>query len=267
MPATVDSCVVYERDGATAQIILNRPRKKNAINNAMLGDIEAAIGQGLSDDAVRSIVLVGAGECFTSGRDIKEFSENAALHDGSLEHVQQAFMRVLSALCDAPKPTIAAVKGFALGGGQALSLACDFVVAERGAKFGNVEMAYGFPAAMNIALLARHLGRRMGLEIALTGQTYSAERYFDLGLVNRLAEPGQLEAATTAFAELLNQHPPWAVARTKATFRVAEESTMQVSFHIGSQLNQLLMLSSQQEPVHSADQSSKAAVKDSIAGK
>ena len=87
------------------------------------------------------------------------------------------FPRVLTQLIEFPKPTIASVRGYARAGGQALMFACDFVVAERSCTSGNPEMRVGFPAALNTVLLARHLGRRKALEIAISGATFSAEHY------------------------------------------------------------------------------------------
>ncbi|MCB1742393.1 MAG: enoyl-CoA hydratase/isomerase family protein [Gammaproteobacteria bacterium] len=258
--------VMVEQRGATAWIVLNRAEKKNALSDAMLDELLGALHAAVDDAQVRSIVLKGAGGCFSAGRDIKEFGAERKLQDQSLDAGQAGFLQVLSLLSDAPKPTIAAVHGIALGGGQAISLACDFVVAERGARFGNVEMLYGFPAAMNIALLARHLGRRMGLEIAMSGQTYEAERYQQIGLVNRLADPGELEQETEKFAALFNERTPWSVARTKSTFRLAEDMSLQAGLHTGNQLNQLLMLASQTNPVHSGGEAAKAAVKQSEPG-
>ena len=253
--------VLVQRQGATQRIVFNRADKKNAINDAMLDTLGLALQAAIDDPDIRSIVLSGAGDCFSAGRDIKEFGAHRTLQDQSLDQGQAGFLRVLTLLGEAPKPTIAAVHGMALGGGQALSLACDFVVAERGAVFGNVEMIYGFPAAMNIALLARHLGRRMGLEIAMSGETYSAERFHQLGLVNRLAEAGELDSETEAFAQMLNQREPWAVARTKQSFRLAEDMSLQAGLHTGNQLNQLLMLASQSTPLHAGGVQLKAALK------
>ena len=184
--------VVVTRMGATARLLINRPAKKNALSNQVLAELNRATEAAIADPTIASIVISGAGPCFSAGRDTKEFTGAACLQDQSLDRDQAGFLRVLQTLMDAPKPTIAAVHGFAFGGGQAITLACDFVIAERGAYFGNVEMAYGFPAAMNTVLLARHLGRRLGLEIAITGDRYPAERFFEIGLVNRLAEPGKL---------------------------------------------------------------------------
>jgi enoyl-CoA hydratase/carnithine racemase len=256
--------LLVARQGYTARIILNRPEKKNALNNAMLHQLAISLREAVADEAIRSIVLTGQGSCFSSGRDIKEFGTTVALEDASLDRATEAFLQTLTLLLEAPKPTIAAVKGFALGGGQALTLACDFVVAERGAQFGNVEMAYGFPAAMNIVLLCRHLGRRLGLEIAMTGQLYSAERYWEMGLINRLVDAGSLEPATQDFVELLNAREPWAVRRTKEAFRMAEDTTVQGSLYLGNQLNQLLRLASQSRAVHSQSSAVKEALKATI---
>lgn len=247
------SDVLVEHNGATRTVILNRAAKRNALTTPMLAAVDAALADAERDKSVHTIVIRGNGACFSAGRDTKEFDTPGELRDGTLAERQNTFMSVLSRLADGPKPTIAAVHGYAFGAGQALTLACDFVVAERDARFGNPEMVYGFPAAMNLALLARHLGRRMGLEIAITGAPYSAERYFDLGLVNRLADAGELEAECEAFTDQLNALAPWAVTRTKLTFRHAEETDAKGGLHLGNELNQLLMLASNTGSVHSGD--------------
>jgi len=247
----------HQADGI-AWITLDRAEKKNALSNSLLDQLNAVLADAIASESVRVIVLSGAGSCFCAGRDTSEFGRDAALQDSSLEVNQAGFLSALSTLSDCAKPTIAMVRGFAFGGGQAMTLACDFVVAERDARFGNVEMAHGFPAAMNIALLAKHLGRRIGLEIAVSGDVYSAERYYELGLVNRLAEPGTLQETTATFATMLAARAPWAVSRTKTSFRVAEDLTLASGLHMGGQLNQLLMLMSQTQPVHTgADKAKK----------
>jgi enoyl-CoA hydratase/carnithine racemase len=259
-----DTPVLVVREGHTTRIVLNRPDKKNALNDALLQRLLGALREAVAQDDVRSIVLTGQGDCFSSGRDIREFGADVALEDASLDRATEAFVQTLSLLIEAPKPTVAAVRGFALGGGQALTLACDFVVAERGARFGNVEMAYGFPAAMNIVLLSQHLGRRLGLEIAMSGELYTAERYRELGLINRLADPGALDRVTGEFVEMLNSRAPWAVRRTKETFRTVEHLAAAEGLHVGNQLNQLLRLASQMHTVHSQDSGVKAALKSAM---
>ncbi len=226
-------------EGQTARLIFNRPEKKNAIDMDTLHRLNASIREALADDRIRSIVLAGMGGFFSSGRDISEIGGSGA-KGNPMDNQKGPFLETFHLLLESHKPTIAAVKGFALGGGQAISLACDFVVAERGAKFGNVEMSYGFPAAMNLVLLQWHLGRRLGLEIALTGKLYTAERYYEIGLVNRLAEEGGLEQETDEFVKVFNSLEPWAVHRTKDAFYRSEETTLKSGLYIGDQLNQLL---------------------------
>ncbi|MBL8385140.1 MAG: enoyl-CoA hydratase/isomerase family protein [Burkholderiales bacterium] len=249
----MDAPLLSADDGATRILTLNRPGRRNALDDALLHALRGALAAAFADDAVRTIVLTGAGDGFCSGRDRNDVggpqSAPVQLQDGSLDATVSLFTRTLAMLLDAPKPTVAAVHGFALAGGQALTLACDFVVAERGSRFGNPEMRFGFPAAMNTVLLARHLGRRRALEIALTGASYDAEEYAQLGLVNRLAAPGELAAATAAFVAALNALAPWSVRRTKELFRIAEDATLDGQLHAGDQLNQLLRLNAQTAPL------------------
>lgn len=256
--------VMVEREKHAAILTLNRPAKKNAMSDGLLEQLIAAIGDANSDDDVRAIVVRGAGSCFTSGRDTSQFEDAALLQDMSVDAAVDIFLETLSMLIESPKPTIAAIHGMALGGGQAMSLACDFVVAERDARFGNVEMVYGFPAAMNIALLTRQIGRRRGLEIAMTGDLYTAEQYYGFGLVNRLAEPGALSEATADFVRTLTERMPWAVKRTKSTYRLAEDMPLQGALNFGNQLNQLLRLNGQIAPVHSHDLETKRGLKSDI---
>lgn len=259
--------ILAEQTGHATILTLNRPAKKNAMSDALLAELIAALRDAIDDDSVRAIVIRGAGSCFTSGRDTSQFEDVALLQDMSVDKAVDIFLETLSLLIESPKPTIAAVHGVALGGGQAMSLACDFVVAERTARFGNVEMVYGFPAAMNIALLTRHVGRRIGLEIAMTGDLYGAERYHEFGLVNRLADPGELTRAALDFAKTLTDRAPWAIKRTKSTYRLAEDMALHGALNFGNQLNQLLRLNGQLEPVHSHDAAAKDGLKSRISDK
>ena len=142
MPA--EALVQAVREGATAKLVLNRPAKRNAMSDEMLVLLASELERAIADDAVRTIVVTGAGDCFTSGRDRKDVgtreSAPAALEDMSLERTVELFTDTLRRLLTSPKPTIAAVRGFAFGGGQAMCLACDFLVAERSARFANVEI-------------------------------------------------------------------------------------------------------------------------------
>ncbi|MBK36203.1 MAG: hypothetical protein CME26_11840 [Gemmatimonadetes bacterium] len=263
--------VLVSQQAETAIITLNRPEKRNAVNDEMLLTMIDALNAAIADDDVHSILLSGRGDYFSAGRDIKtrrkdEVGSSPSEDESTnqpVSHKSGPFLRALSLLLDCQKPTVAVVQGFALGGGQALTLACDFLVAERGARFGCVEMAYGFPAGMNIALLTRHLGRRLALEIAMTGELYSAERYWEIGLVNRLAQPGELDTTVSSFVEVLNKLEPWAVQRTKNTLRMAIASGDTTAMYIGDELNQN-MFSSGRGSVHSGSSDVRRNIKDSL---
>jgi len=167
--------VLIRNDDAVRTLTLNQPARRNALSDALLGELAVALRDAQTDPSVRVVVLAGAGPCFSSGRDQRDAGAAGAtrkvlLQDGSLERSVGALTDVLALLVESPQPTVASVHGVALAAGQALTLACDFVVAECGARFGNPEMRFGFPAAMNTVLLARHLGRRKALEIAITGR-------------------------------------------------------------------------------------------------
>ncbi|MGE0315341.1 MAG: enoyl-CoA hydratase/isomerase family protein [Lautropia sp.] len=262
---TSEPLVLAQRDGATMRLVLNRPAKRNAMSDEMLVALNERLDDALADDAVRSIVVTGAGECFTAGRDRKDVgttgSRRVSMLDGSLEATVELFTDTLRRLIASPKPTIAAVRGFAFGGGQAMSLACDFLVAERDARFGNVEITYGFPAALNAVLLMRHLGRRRALEVAMTGEIHDAQRWHAWGLVNRLAEPGELDAALEAFVKPLNDNAAWAVRRTKALMRAVEDVPLADGLTLGGQLNQLLRLDADRSDLYAGAADAKALIR------
>lgn len=259
--------VLELREGATTKLVLNRPDKKNAINDEMLAALNVGLDSALADEAVHTIVISGAGDCFSAGRDREDVgtadSPRVSLKDGSLERSVDLFTDTLRRLITAPKPTISAVRGFAFGAGQAIALACDFLVAERNARFGNVEIAYGFPAALNAVLLMRQLGRRRALEVAMTGEILGAEAWHAWGLINRLAEPGKLDDETVAFAEVLNANAAWAVRRTKSLMLASEDAPLADGMTLGGQLNQLLRL----EAEHSGLYRDVATVRAHIQGK
>jgi enoyl-CoA hydratase len=258
-----DDLVQAHDEGATRVLRLNRPDRRNALSDALLDRLCAALRDARDDPAVRTIVLEGAGTCFSSGRDQADAggTNRAILQDDSLERTVGVFTEALRLLLDSPKPTIAAVHGYAFAGGQALTLACDFVVAERGARFGNPEMRFGFPAAMNTVLLARHLGRRRALEIAVTGGTSLAEDYAAIGLVNRLAEPGALADARREFCATLNALAPWAVRRTKQLFAAVEDVGLHAAIDAGDALNQLLRSNAQLQDVFESPEATRDALR------
>ena len=191
-----------------------------------------------SNPDVRAVVIRGRGNSFSAGRDLKEASE-LPLEQALSQHT--AWTNVFRLLRRLPFPSVAAVEGFAVAGGFTLAMGCDFVIAERSAKFGAMEMSNGFPAAVCTPLLARLAAPRIGLELALFGELVSAERLFSVGLVNQLADGTEgLEAALESYVDRIVALDPSAVQQTLETFRAAETMPLDQALTMGLHLNQLL---------------------------
>lgn len=221
-------------------LTLNRPEKRNALTVPMMDALRNHIRRAGENPEVRCLLPLGSGKSFCAGRDLGALLERSDLEyllhfDGSYTEIFQAMRRI-------PKPVVAGVHGYAVGGGFSLAMGCDFLVAHAGAQFGCLEMKQGFPAAINIALLAHHLGRRKALEIAMTGELVPARSLHSLGLVNLLAEGAEddLPKAAREYALKLAALDPVSVAWTKETFLAVESAHIEDALITGKHLNLLL---------------------------
>ncbi len=190
-------------------ITINRPDQRNAVNGAVSRGIAAALDE-LDADAELSVgVLTGAGKGFCAGMDLKGFVT------GDRPHVEgRGFAGITQRSSD--KPLIAAIEGFAVAGGLEVALACDLIVAARGARLGIPEVKRSLVAAGGALLrLPRALPRTVAMELALTGDPILAERAYELGLVNRLTEPGGAVDAALELAGAIAANGPLALAATK----------------------------------------------------
>jgi enoyl-CoA hydratase len=210
-----DSAVLTERRDRVLLITINRPDQRNAVNAAVAAGMAAALDQ-LDDDAGLSLgVITGAGKGLSSGMDLKAFVTGERPYAGD-----RGFAGIVQR--PATKPLIAAVEGFAVAGGLEIALACDMIVAGRGARLGVPEVKRSLVAAGGALLrLPRNLPRNLAMELALTGDPIDAERAYELGLVNRLTEPGGALQGALDLAETIAANGPLALAATK---RVMVES-------------------------------------------
>ena len=195
------------RDGILI-ITLNRPEAKNAANRALSEGVAAALDRLDGEDDLRVGIITGAGGTFCSGMDLKGFLM------GELPFVAG---RGFAGLTEAPpkKPLIAAVNGYALAGGFEIMLACDLVVANKDAKFGIPEAKRGLAAAAGgLVRLPRQIPPRLAMELALTGDFITADRAYEMGLINRVTEGDALDGAL-ALAASITANGPLAVARSK----------------------------------------------------
>jgi len=202
--------LLLERDGAVAVITVNRPKVLNALNAPTLNELRDALRALASDDAVRVVILTGAGEkSFIAGADINELAVQTPV--GGREHALRG-QHVLTFIENFGKPIIAAINGFALGGGCELAMACSIRLAADTAKLGQPEINLGIiPGYAGTQRLARLVGRGRALEILLTGDMIGADEAFRLGLVNRVVPAAELMGAARALAAKLATKAPVAM--------------------------------------------------------
>src|SRR5215831_9251996 len=211
--------VLFERRGRVAIITVNRPDKLNALNVRTRQEILAALDQAGSDDEIRVVVITGAGEkAFVAGADINEFAGKTALQQREVMKGRRAF----DAMEDFPKPVIAMINGFALGGGCELALACDIRIASSKARLGQPEIKLGIiPGGGGTQRLTRLIGEGKAMELILTGDMIGAEEARQLGLVNHVVAPEELEARTMELANRIAEMSPVALAMAKQAVKNA----------------------------------------------
>jgi enoyl-CoA hydratase len=209
--ATVSTseAVITERRGSVLLITLNRPEVRNAVNAALAAGVAGALEELDGEDGLSVGVLTGAGGFFSAGMDLGAFvkGESAWFGDRGFAGLTQRASR---------KPLIAAIEGFALAGGLEIALACDLIVAARGAKMGIPEVKRSLVAAGGALLrMPRRMPYHVVMELALTGEPLPADRFHELGLVNRLVEPGAAVEAALELAAILARNGPLALIATK----------------------------------------------------
>lgn len=218
--------LLFETDGPVALLTLNRPAKMNAIDSATLHGLREAIAAIAAEEAIRSVVIRGAGErAFSAGADIAEMlalSERGGM--GPYMDLWMAALRDIEAL---PKPVIASIHGYATAGGTELALACDLVVCAEDARFGLAEITIGVIPGSGAALrLTRVMGRHKAKEILMLGDFLSGADAVACGLANRCVPRADLAAATADWAARLAAGPPLALAAAKALVNGAAEQPL-----------------------------------------
>jgi enoyl-CoA hydratase len=191
-------------------VTVNRPDKLNALNDALMAELERAIDEAVRRDDIGAVLLTGAGRAFVAGADITELNGQSAV-DGKArsERGQRTFRKFERS----PKPTLAAVNGFALGGGCELAMACHLRLASDAAKFGQPEVKLAIvPGYGGSQRLPRLIGKGRALELLLTGDMIDAAEAYRLGLVNRVVPAGELMAAARALLTKILAQGPLAVA-------------------------------------------------------
>jgi enoyl-CoA hydratase len=213
--------VRIERDGAVAILTVDRPEKRNALNAAVRRELIAALDELRDDAGVRVLVLTGAGEkAFVAGADIGEFAERTPLE----QRAAMTGRRVFDEIAAYPKPVIAMINGFALGGGCELALACDLRVAADTARLGQPEINLGIiPGGGGTQRLPRVVGTGQAMRLVLTGEIIDAAEALRIGLVDLVHPAAELRARTLELARAMAAKSPVALQMAKSAVRAAAE--------------------------------------------
>jgi enoyl-CoA hydratase len=215
--------ILVERAEAVGIVTLNRPKELNALSTSMVAEIAGALDEFDRDERIRCMIITGAGDkAFAAGADIKEMADRSPID--MLQGGFQAWER----LQRLRKPLIAAVGGYALGGGCELAMHCDLIVASENARFGQPEINLGIiPGAGGTQRLARTLGKFVTMEMVLTGRQFSAQEMAERGLVNHVVPRGEHLSEALTLAREIAARAPIAVRLAKEAVQAAFETSLQ----------------------------------------
>ena len=220
---SADNLVLSERlEGGVAVIRVNRPEVRNALNTPTRAAMSEAFTALHDDETVRAVVLTGAGDHFAAGADLNEF-----IDAGAVEMYRRRSERYWRAIATTPQPVIAAIKGFALGGGLEIAMACDILIAGEGAKLGQPEVRVGIMCgAGGTQRLARSIGKFNAMRMCLTGEPVSAAEAHRMGLVAEVVADADVEDRAIAMARDIAKLPPIAIMHTKDAILQAENMSL-----------------------------------------
>lgn len=231
--------VVAEAEGPLGIVTINRPKVLNALNHQVIEEVVAALEGFDRDPAVRCLILTGSERAFAAGADIGQMAEA-----GPIEVLADDNFARWARLRSLRKPLIAAVSGYALGGGCELALMCDLIVASETAQFGQPEVKLGIiPGAGGTQRWARSVGKVRAMEAVLTGEPIRAAEALRLGLINRVAPAGEHLQEAKRLGRLIAERPPLAVRLAKEAVNQADEISLSAGLELERKLFYLLFAS------------------------
>ena len=238
------SAVLLERPApGVALVRINRPDARNALNmevRRLLAQYLTELGQ---DEDTRAIVVTGNEKAFAAGADIKEMAGA-----GTIEMMQRGTHHLWRVIAACPKPVIAAVNGFALGGGCELAMTCDIIVAGEGAKLGQPEIKIGIlPGGGGTQRLPRAVGKYKAMKICLTGDMIPAKDAFDMGLVSELVPDSEVEPRAIALASQIAAYSPLAVQQIKELVLAGQDASLDTALRLETKALHILFSSQDQK--------------------
>ncbi len=222
--------ITYTKQDGIATIKINRPDALNSLNQKVLEDINAAMDSIIEDEEVQILIITGEGRAFVAGADIEEMSKKTPIEASEFSAFGAMVMRKIETM---DKPSIAAVNGFALGGGCELAMACDMRIASEKAKFGQPEVGLGItPGFSGTQRLPRLIGKAKAIELILTGDIINAETALTLGLVNKVTAPENLMDEVMGLAGRIMKNAPLAVQYSNLAIKSGLDTDMDTAIDI-----------------------------------
>lgn len=236
------SLVIEKKENSVLTVSLNRPEKRNALNDELVIDLKSALRRAEQDKSLRAIVIRGEGADFCSGADLsalRKISESDVLENlADAENLMELFLL----LRKLNLPVIAAVHGRALAGGCGLATACDVVLASGSAQFGYPEIKIGFVPAMVMAILRRNLSEKRSFELITKGFTFEAETALEFGLVNHVFSDGDFDEKVSEFASGYSKISRSAVMLSKKLLYQMDGLNFESAIEIGAEVNTIARL-------------------------
>ena len=225
----MSSFVIYEKKQKTARITINRPEVYNALNKQTKAELLEAFKDASRDDAIRCVVLTGAGKnAFCAGQD---FNESHDIPPTRAKEWVDTFLPLYEEIRSLEKPSLCVVNGVCAGSGFQLPLLCDIRLATPNARFGMTEVDAGFPTITGSSLMWDHLGQSLTVELSLTGRLMGAEEALKHGMIARIIPWENLDEEVDKYCNMLASKPPTAIRTMKKWFNILEEPRYRASFY------------------------------------
>lgn len=234
--------ILYSVDNSVASITLNRPEKRNALNDELIAAIKQGLEQAAADGSVRVIVISGAGKDFCSGADLAAIQKIAQASVADNAEDARSLLELFLLMRQIPVPVVAAVKGRALAGGCGLASACDLVLASQSARFGYPEVKIGFVPAMVLAILRRNVSEKRAFELLTRGAEIGAIQAMHFGLVNEIFTDETFEKDVANYVAEFRKMSRSAVALTKSLLYQVDGLAFRDALETGADVNVIARL-------------------------
>jgi methylglutaconyl-CoA hydratase len=231
--------IVYAIDGPVAHVTLNRPEKRNALDNEMVSEIRRALAESAENSEVRVVLLTGAGKDFCSGADLAALHQIASATVGENLADARQLADVFLEMRRHPRPIVAAVRGRALAGGCGIATAADTILASESAQFGYPEVKIGFVPAMVMAIVRRSVSEKRAFELLTSGEPFPARTALEIGMINRIFPDASFDREVESYAAQLAARSASALSLTKSLLYQIDAMTFEAALSAGVQTNTL----------------------------